>query len=99
MAEEAGKSALEYVVEILTRHGVEFIIVGGQAAWLFGSPLLTYDIDFCYRRSDENLRRLADALREIQPSLRGAPPDLHFGSTRRRGPSGAITCFAHVSGI
>lgn len=34
--------------------------------------------DLCYRRDPENLRRLADALREMHPTLRGAPPDLPF---------------------
>ena len=45
---------------------------------LLGSPLPTFDVDLCYRRSEANLKRLAAALREIHPTLRGAPPDLPF---------------------
>jgi hypothetical protein len=78
MAEEVEKSALEKVVDILAAHGVEFIVVGGQAELLLGSPRITYDIDLCYRRTKENLKRLAAALREIKPTLRNAPADLPF---------------------
>jgi hypothetical protein len=52
--------------------------VGGQAEWLFGSPRATFDVDLCYRRTRENLKRLAAALRKLQPTLRNAPPDLPF---------------------
>ena len=78
MSEEAEKSALERIAAILLRHGVEFIVVGGQAELLMGSPRITYDIDLCYRRTKENLRRLASALSEIKPTLRNAPADLPF---------------------
>jgi hypothetical protein len=70
------KSKLESLVELLAAHGVEFMIIGGQAETIFGSPRVTFDIDLCYRRTPENLKRLAAALREIKPMLRGAPLDL-----------------------
>lgn len=57
-------------------HGVEFIVIGGQAEYIFGSPRITYDVDLCYRRTPENLQRLASALRELKPRLRNAPPDI-----------------------
>src|SRR6266478_477932 len=78
MADDTEKPLLLVFAEHLQRHGVEFMVIGGQAAALHGSPLPTYDIDLCYRRTGENLRRLAIALAEIHPSLRGAPPDLPF---------------------
>lgn len=62
----------------MVRHGVEFLVIGGQAEVLHGGGRLTYDIDFCYRRTADNLLRLANALRELKPTLRGAPPDLPF---------------------
>jgi hypothetical protein len=70
------RSDLEIIAEILGRHGVNFIVIGGQAETLFGSPRVTYDVDLCYDRATQNLERLARALREIKPTLRGAPPDL-----------------------
>ena len=78
MPDALSKSPLEHAVELMVRHGVEFIIIGGQAEVLFGGSRVTFDIDFCYRRTTDNLDRLAAALREIKPRLRGAPPDLPF---------------------
>ena len=71
-------SDLEKIAAILLRHKVEFLVVGGQAEILMGSPRVTYDTDLCYQRSRENLERLAEAIMEINPTLRGAPPDLPF---------------------
>jgi hypothetical protein len=76
MSDDPTPSALERIADILTRHGVQFIVIGGQAEWILGSPHVTYDVDLCYRRDADNLARLAAALREIRPALRGAPPDL-----------------------
>lgn len=76
--DSAGKSSLRKFVELFAGHPVEFIVIGGQAENLFGSPRVTYDFDFCYRRTAENLQRLAGALRTLNPTLRGAPPDLPF---------------------
>ena len=63
---------------MLAEHGVEFIVVGGQAEALMGSARVTYDVDLCYRRTPENLERLATALATLNLTLRGAPPDLKF---------------------
>jgi predicted nucleotidyltransferase len=76
--DDTGKPALVRIAEHLQRHGVDFLVIGGQAAALFGSPHPTYDVDLCYRREPGNLKRLAEALRELHPTLRGAPPDLPF---------------------
>ena len=43
-----------------------------------GSAFLTVDLDVVYRRNRENLERLADSLRDLQPYLRGAPAGLRF---------------------
>ncbi|MFN0133196.1 MAG: hypothetical protein ACKVW3_11815 [Phycisphaerales bacterium] len=71
-------SSLGQIATILRRHGVEFVVIGGQAETIFGSPRVTYDVDLCYRRNEQNLRRLAAALKEIGVTLRGAPADLPF---------------------
>ncbi len=76
--DNTGKPALIQIAEHFQRHRVEFVVLGGQAAALFGSPIPTYDVDLCYRRTRENLERLARALRELHPTLRDAPPDLPF---------------------
>src|SRR5581483_11959285 len=78
MADAPEKPRLLAIAEHLQRHGVEFLVIGGQAAALLGSPLPTFDVDLCYRRTAPNLERLATALKELHPSLRGAPADLPF---------------------
>lgn len=42
--DDDGKSALELLAEVLLAHGVEFVVVGGQAEVLLGSPRVTYDV-------------------------------------------------------
>jgi hypothetical protein len=78
MSNEFDKSELEHICDEFLDEGVELIVVGGQAEWIFGSPRVTFDVDLCYRRSRDNLVRLAEALRKLKPTLRGAPADLPF---------------------
>jgi predicted nucleotidyltransferase len=78
MPDESPKARLERIAEIFVRHGVRFIVIGGQAEYIFGSPRVTYDVDLCYERAAENLARLATALRELKPTLRGVSEDVPF---------------------
>jgi hypothetical protein len=68
----------ERVLRALHDAGVEFILVGGLAAVVWGASRFTRDIDLVYRRTPENLRRLADALAPFAPYPRDAPPNLPF---------------------
>jgi hypothetical protein len=79
---------------VLSRGGVEFILVDGAEATAHGSVRLTQDLDVVYRRDDANLQRLAEALAPNQPYLRGAPPGLPFHldlSTLRQGLNFTLT--------
>lgn len=78
MGEDTEQSAFEIIIKLLAKYGVEYIVIGGQAESLHGSARVTFDTDLCYRRTAENLDRLAKALQELQPTLRGAPADLPF---------------------
>ena len=62
----------------LLEHDVRFVMIGGFAAALRGSPVITGGLDICCARDDANLERLADALRPLEPRLRGAPPHVSF---------------------
>lgn len=53
---------IEAVVRTLAQGDVEFIVVGGVAARAHGSARLTNDLDVVYRRTPENIARLASAL-------------------------------------
>lgn len=66
------------IIGLLVSSRVEFIIVGGAAATAHGSSRLTKDLDIVYSRRDENIKRLVEALRTLQPQLREAPKDLPF---------------------
>lgn len=54
----------------LVEHRVEFVLIGGLAAVLHGSPAMTNDADICPSRSPDNLERLADALRAMHARIR-----------------------------
>jgi predicted nucleotidyltransferase len=66
------------LIRLLSENKVEFIIVGGAAATAHGSARLTLDLDVVYNRNAGNIERLVNALKPIQPYLRGAPPGLPF---------------------
>jgi hypothetical protein len=96
-------------IEALIGQHVRFVMIGGFAAQLLGSSLLTGDLDVCYAREDENLERLTRALRKLRARLRGAPGDVPFvldAKTLRTGDhfafdtdAGALDCLGTPSGI
>lgn len=53
------------VLRALGRHHVEYVLIGGLAAVLQGSPLPTYDIDITPAPSAANRRRLVAAMTDI----------------------------------
>lgn len=55
--------------QLLDRHGVRYVIVGGLAGTVHGATRVTFDIDLVPQWSDENLGRLAAALREVEAKL------------------------------
>jgi hypothetical protein len=72
------------LLEGLEGHGVRYVVVGGIAARLLGSPTVTRDLDICYARDPENLAALAKLLTELHAHLRGADPGLPFQLDARR---------------
>lgn len=51
--------------ESLNSHGVEYVIVGGQALAFHGAPRVTGDIDFLVRPTEDNAKRILQALKDI----------------------------------
>jgi len=66
------------IVRLLVSGGVEFMLVGGVAAIAHGAARATFDVDVVYRRTTENITRLAECLAPHKPYLRGAPLGLPF---------------------
>lgn len=58
----------------------------------------TRDVDICYARDDVNLERLANALRELKATLRGAPPDVPFQLDAKALKEGDHFTFSTVAG-
>jgi hypothetical protein len=85
---------IETAFRVLSGAGVDFIVVGGVAARAHGSARLTNDLDVVYRRTPDNIQRLAEALAPHAPYLRGAPQGLPFRwdvETIRRGLNFTLT--------
>ncbi len=66
------------VLRALADGGIDFVVIGGLAGAVHGSSYPTYDVHIAYARDRGNLERLAQTLRELGATLRGAPPDLPF---------------------
>lgn len=58
------------ILELLNRHEVEYIVVGGVAAVIQGAPITTFDLDTLIRVSDDNARRLIRALEDLDARYR-----------------------------
>jgi predicted nucleotidyltransferase len=71
------------VLEVLRRHEVEFVLIGGLATIHWGSPFLTWDIDITPQRSIENLDRLSAALTELDAHIRSGDEAFAFSHTGR----------------
>lgn len=65
----------ERLLEVLARHDVDFVLIGGLASVVHGSPLPTADVDITPSRRLDNLDRLAAALRELDARIRTGDPD------------------------
>lgn len=79
---------IEDPLRLLGEYRVNCVIVGGVAAALHGSLLLTNDLDVCYARDAANLARLANALQSVHARLRNAPEGVPFildAETLKRG--------------
>lgn len=97
------------LLQTLTRHGVDFVVIGGVAELVHGSAYPTYDLDIAYSRDRANLERMTAALKELDVTLRGAPADLPFQldvQTLDNGanftfdtPYGSFDILAHADGM
>lgn len=67
-------------LRVLQAHDVRHVVIGGYAASLLGTQIMTADLDVCYERTTDNMKRLAGALNELHARLRvaGVDEDLPF---------------------
>lgn len=62
-------------LERLLAHDVDFVLIGGLAARLHGSPTVTDDLDISYSKERVNLERLSACLMEMNATLRLPDPE------------------------
>lgn len=68
-------------IEILRRLSTakfDFVLVGGLAAGVHGSPMLTQGVDIAYEMTPENLRKLFHAVKDLNPRHRMVHPQRPF---------------------
>jgi len=100
---------IETLITRLTRHGVDFVVIGGFAAMAHGATLVTEDLDVCCDFSADNLMRLQEALADLHPVHRMPPARPALGLTRQtcRGfknlylhtDYGALDCLGMIEGV
>lgn len=65
-------------LEVLSRHRVDFVVVGGVAVVAHGASLMTRDLDILYSLEKENVERLVAAFEELDAVAYGDPRRVRF---------------------
>ena len=69
---------LNRLIDRLCDADIDFVIVGGFAGMLHGSTLVTRDLDICAVLTLENVAKLREVLRDLNPTHRQTPQRLSF---------------------
>ena len=69
------------LLQKLCEADVDFVIVGGFAAMLHGSSMLTRDLDVCAVLTDASIAKLRETFRDLHPVHRQTPQRLSFLDT------------------
>ncbi len=56
---------LARIAHLLERHGLEAVLIGNAAAALQGAPVSTVDLDFLFRKTPTNLKKLKALARDL----------------------------------
>jgi predicted nucleotidyltransferase len=76
-----------HILQVLTDHHVDFILVGGVCAVLHGAPVSTFDIDLVHARTDRNIANLLEALDKLNARFRDpAGRDLRVKASHLESP-------------
>lgn len=100
---------LKLLLERLLDAEIEFVIVGGFAAVLHGSTVVTRDLDVCALLTDINVEKLRNILADLAPVHRAAGGRLSFmtnpdpgvpvGNLYLETKAGAIDLLTSITGV
>ena len=62
--------SFRHILEVLNKHSVEYIVVGGVAAVIHGAPMTTFDLDTLVKVNSANAERVVKALSELEAHFR-----------------------------
>jgi len=74
---------LDVLLDRLIKGGVDFVVIGGIAAVVHGSPRNTFDLDICFATDDANLDALGAVLVGLRARLKGVTEELPFVADAR----------------
>jgi predicted nucleotidyltransferase len=57
------------IAALLDRHGLEAVLIGNAAAALQGAPVTTIDLDFLFRKTPANLKKLKAIAKDLDATL------------------------------
>lgn len=80
-----GEFAPEEILKVLEARDVRYVVIGGFAGIIHGSPNGTSDVDITPEDGRDNLQRLSDALDELEARIRtaGEPAGVSFSHDGR----------------
>lgn len=103
------RHALLTLADILTKAGVANVLVGGGAAYVHGSPMMTQDINLACDMSVKNQVKLQAAIAHLNPMHRMAKPPRPFTAEEAAKGTykdiylqtdyGQLDCLGEVKGI
>lgn len=73
------------LLQHLSERNVEFVVVGGFAAWMHGAPVVTMDLDIVYAATPKNVADLVDVLRTLEAHYR------HHGDRKLKPTAAGLT--------
>lgn len=92
-------NTLSQLLRRLADSHVDFVVVGGFAGVLHGSALVTRDLDICAVLTPENIERLRETLKDLNPLHRMTPQRLSFLQVPKPGESVNNLCLQTDWGI
>jgi len=97
------------ILERLTQHQVDFVLVGGLAGIVHGCSYVTQDIDICCEFSVSNLLRIQKAISDLHPVHRMTPKKMPLELTEESSRNlknlyldtdiGTLDCLGFIDGV